>query len=54
MSNRRPYKENSIGNCRKVLWWLIIRRGKSPLEIGKGIVERIYNKHKDYKNMAYL
>lgn len=32
----------------------LMRQGKSPLEACKEIVERIYNKHKNHQDMAYL
>ncbi|WP_372757523.1 N(4)-(beta-N-acetylglucosaminyl)-L-asparaginase [Mariniflexile sp.] len=32
----------------------LMRQGKSPNEACKEIVERIYNKHKNHKDMAYL
>ena len=32
----------------------LMRQGKSPFEACKTIVERIYNKHKNHKDMAYL
>lgn len=32
----------------------LMRQGKSPLEACKEIVERIYNKHKNHKDMEYL
>lgn len=32
----------------------LMRQGKSPKEACKEIVERIYNKHKDHKDMEYL
>ena len=32
----------------------LMRQGKSPGEACKEIVERIYNKHKDHKDMEYL
>ncbi|MEC3907185.1 N(4)-(beta-N-acetylglucosaminyl)-L-asparaginase [Tamlana sp. 2201CG12-4] len=32
----------------------LMRQGKSPFEACKEIVERIYNKHKDHKDMEYL
>ena len=32
----------------------LMRQGKSPFEACKEIVERIYNKHKDHKDMDYL
>ncbi|WP_044633224.1 isoaspartyl peptidase/L-asparaginase family protein [Neotamlana sedimentorum] len=32
----------------------LMRQGKSPYEACKEIVERIYNKHKNHKDMAYL
>ncbi len=32
----------------------LMRQGKSPLEACKEIVERIYTKHKNHKDMAYL
>ena len=32
----------------------LMRQGKSPFEACKEIVERIYNKHKNHKDMEYL
>lgn len=32
----------------------LMRQGKSPLDACKEIVERIYNKHKDHRDMEYL
>lgn len=32
----------------------LMRQGKSPIEACKEIVERIYNKHKNHKDMEYL
>ena len=32
----------------------LMRQGKSPFEACKEIVERIYNKHKNHKDMDYL
>ena len=32
----------------------LMRQGKSPLEACKEIVERIYNKHKNHRDMEYL
>ena len=61
------YVDNEVGGCcatglgeavMKTLGSFLIvelmRQGKSPFEACKEIVERIYNKHKNHKDMEYL